>query len=223
MALPEVSPSRHGLPASIQSVRRILKPVGCGLPATTLRDPAVAACVCARGLTVTVCGERELMLAQTTGVRPRQVVLRCGRDPAMIRRAVALGVARFVVSADRHVDLLAAGPPPDKHVFLDELSPVDVGSRRVEVVGMHCDIGTSPAPGQWGAAVERLLGRLASMRGRGPLLGRISLSGGSSETWLGGHTPQLRRMAAEVEDALDDGCARWRLPRPAMVLTPSTG
>lgn len=219
----EVTSSRHRLPASIRSVRRIVKTVGCGLPATTLTDPAVAACVCAHGLTVTVCGEQELMLAQTTGVRPRQVVLRCGGDPDMIRRAAGLGVARFVVSADRHVDVLADGPPPDRHIYLDELSPVIVGGRRVEVVGMHCEVGTSPLPGQWGAAVDRLLGRLALMRERGPVLGRISLSGGSAGTWLGGHTRQLRRMAAEVEDALDDGCARWRLPRPAMVLTPSIG
>ncbi|WNG86502.1 hypothetical protein C6A87_022075 [Mycobacterium sp. ITM-2016-00317] len=49
----EVTPSRHRLPASIRSVRHIVKTVGCGLPAAALRDPAVAAWVCAR---VTWCG-----------------------------------------------------------------------------------------------------------------------------------------------------------------------
>ncbi|KWX65591.1 hypothetical protein [Mycobacterium sp. NAZ190054] len=221
MTLVELSPGRHRLPASVQSVRQILAMAGCGLPAAALHNPAVAVCVRAQGLAVTVCSQDELALAQAGGVRPLQVVLRC-RDSATIRRAAALGVVRFVVSTARHVDVLASCPQSRRHVYLEEGAPVVLGERPPEVVGMHCDISGSPGPDQWGAAAEQLLGRIALMRDGGSTLPRISMSGGSAQIWLGGHTRQLRRIAAAVDEALDDGCARWRLPRPAVALTPLT-
>lgn len=223
MTLVDVPPSRHRLPASVHCVRRILAMAGCGLPAAVLHDPAVAACVRARGLTVTACSAQELETVQAGGVRLRQVVLRCDRHAATIRRAAALGVTRFLVTTDRHVDVLAACPAPTKHVYLDERGPAVLGERRLDVVGVHTDVDVSQDPAQWAAAAERLLNRTALLRDCGLSLTRISLSGGSAGIWLGGHTRQLRRIAAAVDDALDEGCARWRLPRPAVTLTPLTG
>lgn len=222
MTLLDVPSSPHRLPASVHCVRRILAMAGCGLPATVLRDPAVAACVRARGLTVTACGAQELAAVQAGGVRPRQVMLRCDRHAGTIRRAAALGVTRFVVSTERHVGVLATCPEPTKHVYLDERGPAVLGERRLDVVGMHADVDGFGDPAQWGAAAERVLNHTAVLRDCGLNLTRISLSGGSAGIWLGGHTRQLRRIAAAVDDALDEGCARWRLPRPAVVLTPLT-
>jgi hypothetical protein len=212
----------HRLQVAIRSVRRILPMAGCALPAASLRDPVVAAWVRAQGIAVIACDDDDLDRAEAGGVRPIHVVLRCCPTTRTIRRAAALGVARYVVSTDRHVDVLSGCTAPAKHVYLDEQGPVVLGERRLDVVGMHCDVDGSGGPPQWGAATERLLSRMALMRECGLTPTRISLAGGSAATWLSGDAYELAAIAAAVDEALDGGCARWRLPRPAVAMAPLT-
>lgn len=193
---------------------------GCAVPAGALRDPGVAAWVRAHGLAVTVCGGEELDLVESSGVRPIHVVVRCSPVSHTIRRAAELGVVRFVVSTDRHVDVLAGCAAPIRHVYLDDRGPAVLGERRLDVVGMHCDVDDSKGSPEWGVVTERLLSRMALMHTFGLRLTRISLAGGSTETWLAGGTAELKAVASAVDEALDAGCARWRLPRPAVVLAP---
>lgn len=221
MTVLDVPLAPHHLPAAIRSVRRILPMAGCALPATSLRDPGVAAWVRTQGLAVTACGDDELDLIQASGVRPVHVVLRCCPGTQTIRRAAALGVVRYVVSSDRHVDVLSGCAASAKHVYLDEQGPAVVGERRLDVVGMHCDVDGSRGAQEWGTATGRLLSRMALMRECGLTLTRISLTGGSAGTWLAGGAQELSAIAAAIDEALDDGCARWRLPRPAVALAPS--
>lgn len=190
------------------------------MPADALRDPGVAAWVRAQGLAVTACDDEDLDLVERSGVRPIHVVLRSNPVTRTIRRAAALGVVRFVVSTDRHVDVLAGCPAATRHVYLDAQGPAVVGERRLDVVGMHCDVDDSTGVAEWGAVTERLLSRMALMRGFGMELTRLSLAGGSVETWLTGDPGDLRSVATAVDDALDAGCATWRLPRPLVVLAP---
>lgn len=220
MTLVDVPPAGHRLPASMNSVRRILSIAGCGLPAAALGDPAVAACVRAQGVAVAVCGGEELDLARAAGIRPIHVVLRCDRVSDTIRRAAALGVVRFVASTDRHIDVLTECPQPTKHVYLDDRGPAVLGEHRLDVVGIHCDIDDSAGAAEWGAATERVLCRVALLRSCGSNPTRISLAGGAASRWLGGRTGELRAIASAVDDALDEGCARWRMPRPAVMLAP---
>ncbi|MDG4665929.1 hypothetical protein [Mycobacterium sp. 236(2023)] len=220
MTILDVPLAPHRLSASVHSVRRILPMAGCALPAGMLRDPGVAAWVRNHGLAVTVCGEEELDLVQASGIRPIHVVMRCGLATGTVRRAAALGVVRFVVSSDRHVDVLAGCAQPTKHVYLDDRGPAVLGERRLDVVGMHCDVDASRGYPEWGVAAERLLSRMALIQTWGMTLTRISLSGGSAATWLAGDTRELKAISTAVDDALDAGCARWRLPRPAVVLAP---
>ncbi len=220
MTIVDVPPAQHRLSASVYSVRRILPMSGCALPAVALRDPGVAAWVRTHGLAVTVCGDDDLDLVQRSGIRPIHVVLRCGPVTGTIRRATELGVVRFVVSADRQVAVLAGCSRPPTFVYLDDQGPVVLGERRLDVIGLHCDVGDSRGAQGWGVATERLLDRMALMQTCGSQLTRISLAGGSVETWLSGGTDDLRAIASAVDDALDAGCARWRLPRPAVELAP---
>lgn len=210
----------QGLVSSIRLMRRILPMAGCALPVAVLRDPAVAAWVRAQGLAVIVRGEDELDEVGASGVRPVHVVLRCCPQTGTIRRAAALGVVRYVVSDDRHVDALAGCAAPTKHVYLDDQGPAVLGERRLDVVGMHCDVNDSGGAAGWGEAAERLLSRMALMRECGLTLTRISLTGGSAGAWLAGDGRELTALATAVDEALDDGCARWRLPRPAVALAP---
>lgn len=222
MTILDVNVPRHRLPASISSVRRILSMAGCGLPAAALGDPAVAACARAHGIAVTACGDEDLDLVLAAGVRPVHVVLRCNPVSDTIRRAATLGVVRFVVSTDRHVEVLCCSPQPTKHIYLENRASAALCADRLDVVGIHCDVDDPAGAAEWGAAAERLLSRMAQLRSRGSKPARISLAGGAAASWLSGHTARLRAIASAVDDALDEGCARWRLPRPAVVLAPLT-
>lgn len=209
----------HRLPTAIRTARRALPLVGCGLPASALGNPAVAGWVRGHGLVVAVADGGDLDLVRASGVCPTHVVLRCG-DAGTIRRAAASGVQRFVVSEDRHVDVLAGCPASNKHIYVDDRGPAVIGERRLDIVGMHCDVADSDGSAEWGAAAERLLSRLALMRRCGMAPARISLGGGPVGMWLAGGGRQLVAIASAVDDALEEGCVRWRLPRPAVTLMP---
>lgn len=213
-------PHRHRLPVSIRAIRRLLPLAGCGLPAAVLSDPSVADWVRAHGVTVYAGDDDELDLAGRCGVRAAQVVLRCGGAPGPIRGAVALGVNRFVVSTEQHVDVLTACAHQGTFVHVDDAGPEVMGRGCLDVIGLHCDVEASGAL-DWGAAAQRLLGRMAMLRGDGVALTRISLTGGSVAIWIDGDKPELRAIAEAVDDAIDEGCARWRLPRPLVTFAPS--
>lgn len=128
-------------------------------------------------------------------------------------------MARFVVATERHVDTLAMCEQPLIHVYLAERGPAVIGERRLDICGMHCDVDGSGGAPAWGAAADRLLGRIALMRTCGLALTRISLAGGTASPWLSA-SGEVTEIASAVDDALDEGCARWRLPRPAVALAP---
>lgn len=213
-------PQRHRLPVSMRAIRRLLPLAGCGLPAASLSDPSVAAWVRAHGVTVYAGDGDELDLAGQCGVRPAQLVLRCGATDEPIVGALDLGVTRFVVSCEQHVDVLVTCAHHDTYVHVDGECPVVQGRGYLDVIGLHCDVAAS-GPLGWGAAAEVLLGRIAQLRCGGSALTRISLTGGPVALWIDGDKAELKAIAAAVDDAIDEGCARWRLPRPSVTFAPS--
>lgn len=205
----------------MRAIRRVLPWVTCGLPAAVLADPLVGEWVRAHGVTVHACGDSDLDLLWRCGVQPAQVVFRCGLTSASIQGALCSGVNRFVVATERQADVLAGCATRAASVHLDAAAVAVSEHERLDVIGIHCDVDTS-RPGEWGAATEQLMSRIALLRADGPALMRISLVGGSAAAWFEGDKVGLRAIAAAVDDAIDDGCARWRLPRPAVSLAPST-
>ncbi|MGE0221588.1 hypothetical protein [Mycolicibacterium sp.] len=214
MTVLDVPLAPRRLAGSIRAVRRVLPMVGCGVPADALDGEGVAEWVRRHGVTVTACGDDELTQVLGRGVRPEQLVLRCGPRADTARRAVRLGVRRYLVSTERHVDVLADCTSEVVHLYLDELGPAVLGERHLDICGMHCDVDDFD---DWGRATGRLLDRVALMWACGSRLTRISLAGGSASVWLAGGA-ELVQIASAVDAALDDGCARWRLPRPAVAL-----
>lgn len=204
----------------MRAVRRCLPLAGCGLPAAVLSDAAVAAWVRAHGVTVYAGDEDELDLVTRCEVRAAQVVLRCGGAVEPIRGALAVGVHRFVVSTEHHIEILAGCAQADTLVHVDADGPPMTAAGCLDVIGLHCDVPAS-GPLDWCAATQRLLSRMALMRTHGAALTRISLTGGPADIWMQGNKPTLRAIAAAVDDAIDDGCARWRLPRPSVTFAPS--
>jgi diaminopimelate decarboxylase len=185
-----------------------------------LSDPAVAAWVRAHGVTVYADDGHELDLAGRCGVRPSQLVLRCGGGAEPIVGALNRGVSRFVVTCEKHVDVLAACAHHDTYLHVDDECPSVAGEGCLDVIGLHCDVQAS-GPQDWGAAAERLLSRIAQLRTDGSALTRISLTGGPIAVWIDGDRTELRAIAAAVDNAIDEGCARWRIPRPSVTFAPA--
>jgi hypothetical protein len=207
---------------SVELMKAIIPGVGCGVPAGALDDHALAAWVRAHGLTVTAHDDGELDLLRFHGIRPIQVVWRCGVDAQPIRRSLGFGVSRFIVDRPEQMDRLAENGNGTKYIYLDEGSPLVVGDRQLKLIGLHGDIDDSDGTMEWGTAAERLLCRAALLKTCGASIKRITLSGGSSDMWTTDSGEQLAAVASAVDDALREGCARWQLPRPTVSISPST-
>jgi hypothetical protein len=207
---------------SIQLMRGVISSAGYGVPAVALRDRSLAGWVRTRGITVTAHDDDELDLVQYSGIRPTQVVFRCGPMTDSIRRAVNLGVFRFVVCDEHQIARLSQCAQRINYLYLDEHSPLVLGNRLLKVIGLHSDVDDSGGAVEWASVAERLLCRSALLKTCGSPIHRIMLSGGSPELWLNDQEPQLTSIVRAVDEALHEGCERWRLPRPAVTLAPST-
>ena len=203
-------------------MRGVLGGAGYGVPAAALRDRALATWVRTHGITVTAHDEVELDLVQFSGIRPTQVVFRCGAETGSIRRAVNLGVFRFIVSTERQITRLTECAQRTRYVYLDDHSPLVLSSRRLKVIGLHSDVDSSGGAVEWASAAERLLCRSALLKTCGSPVHRIMLSGGPTDIWLNDDVPQLKSIVSAVDDALHEGSQRWQLVRPAVTLAPLT-
>lgn len=211
------------LQTSIQRMRQVIPGAGCGLPAAALHDRAVATWVRDHGLTMTAHNSGELDLVRHHGIRPVQVVFRCGSVSDDMRRAVNLGVSRFVVGTAPQMARLAECAHRTVYVYLDEHAPLVLGDRKLKVIGLHSDVDDDGGAVEWAAAAERLLCRTALLKTCGSSIIRLSLSGGSTLDWLNDQASQVMSIVTAVDDALRQGCGRWHLWRPAVTLSPLTG
>ena len=206
--------------SSIQLVRHVISGAGYGVPAAALSDRSLAAWVCAHGVTVTAKDDDELDLLRYSGIRPTQVVFRCGPDIGSIRRAVNLGVFRFIVRTPSHIARLGECAHRTTYIYLNEQSPLVIADRRLKVIGLHSDVDDSAGTVEWAAAAERLLCRSALLKTCGSPIKRMMLSGGSTDVWSSDRAPHLESIVHAVDDALREGCERWQLTRPAVTLAP---
>lgn len=210
------------LHTSIQLMRAVLTNAACAVPAAALTDPALADWVRTQGVTVTAHDDNELDLLQYIGIRPVQIIFRCGSATTPIRRAVALGVPRFIVATSQQITHVAEGAKDTKYVYLDEHAPLVLGDRRLKVMGLHSDVENAGVATEWACVVERLLARSAVLKTCGSPIKRIALTGGSTAMWLQDSAHQLTSIVSAVDEALRDGSERWHVTRPAATLSPVT-
>ncbi|WUH91718.1 diaminopimelate decarboxylase [Streptomyces sp. NBC_00433] len=98
-----------------------------------------------------------------------------------------------------------------------------VGQPHLELVGLHCHIGsqiTSVRP--YAAAVRRMVGLMAHVRDQhGLVLPQLDIGGGHAIAYRPGDRPlDIRVLAERVRAELADGCAHARLPVPRLTLEP---
>jgi len=90
---------------------------------------------------------------------------------------------------------------------------------RLNLIGLHARVAPEATATAYAAEVTRMIARMAGIRREHDvILTRVSLAGGGLLSDNGAAASDLRGFAEELEDALDDSCARHRFPRPAMIL-----
>ncbi|AQA05143.1 hypothetical protein BVC93_25130 [Mycobacterium sp. MS1601] len=195
---------------------------GCSIPAAALDNRELAAWIRSHGVSVTARDDHDLDLVQFHNIKAVQVVFRCGYGTDVLRRAVAVGASRFIVSSAHHMARISECAHATKYLHLDEAAPLMLGDRRLRVVGLHTDVTEHSDVAGWSSAVQRLLARAAVLNACGATVKRITLSGGPTHMWLGADHPGARAIADAVDRALSDECRNWALPRPAVTLAALT-
>ena len=203
--------------------RKAFRGTAISYPADVLRFEAVAVWAREQGVAIDVTSTDDLGRVRLAGIDASHVVMHCHGDvPVAIGRA---GFSRFVVDSREQIAMLADSPLAKMQpVVLDvarseELDAEVVAHKRLNFVGLHCRAGESDES-QLTEAVVSTIARMSWIRRKHDvLLSRLSLSdvavpGGD------GDPRRLRRFAGVIDQAVEDGCIRFRYPRPALTVSP---
>jgi diaminopimelate decarboxylase len=208
---------------------------GCSItcPAAVLNSSDVADAVRDRGQLVDVRSRAELAFVTVLGVpASRLVVHDDGVTAAPLRCAARVGVGRVVLGCPQQVPVLAQAVARRRQPVLvdtttalaDCTAAAAAAEPRLDLVGLHATLADDVPESAYLGAVAELIARMAHVRHHwGVILVRVSLSGGSVLCDPDAPVGALHRLAAGLEDAFDDACARARFPRPALTLAPRHG
>ena len=208
--------------------RSVFKGSAVSFPAEILRFDAVADWIRRHGIPVDVTCAEELDRVLQAGIAGSHVVMQCAGDAAdPIHHAVIAGVRRFIVDCSEHIAVLEGSFAKKPHPVMLDASSFDrlagdvvAAHTRLNLVGMHCRLGGVDVAGLPEIVVETMATMACFNRKHGVVLSRISV-GDLDLTQIGGTPSGLRRVAEMIDDAVVEGCERFRCPRPALTLSPS--
>lgn len=205
--------------------RSAFKRSAVSFPAELLGFDPAAAWMRRHRVTVDVMTAAELNLALASGIRSAQLVMH-PRNAAAIARAGMGRVARLVIDSDQEAAALARGLQRREHVLVGAGPgmPAVVAEvlryRQLDLIGLHCAADPSHDPIGLGALRSAVVEMAMIRRRHSVLLSRISLAGLDGGLF-GLHPWALRRVADAFGEVLEEQCARYRFPRPALTVTPS--
>jgi hypothetical protein len=208
------------LDASLLSLHRVLPLAGYGVAAAALENPGVAQWVRRHGVTVYAQDASDLEALWHNSIRPVQAIMRCGSTPETIRSAVHAGVSRFIIGSAQEAQLLTQFAHRTKYIYLSAHAPILELHRRLQVIGVHCEVDDSSGHIEWACTAERLLCRMAFLRSCALRPARISLTGCLTQGCGERSAQEMTSIASAVRDALDQGSQRWGLTRPQVLLAP---
>jgi diaminopimelate decarboxylase len=186
-------------------------------PATLLALPVAANWVRDEGCEVDARSPQGISFAMSAGITPRRMIFHCaGATGRTIHDAIGLGVGQFVVDSESAAAMLGACADRPAQVLVDVTSGAPdwlfkavLAEERLLMTGLYSELGY-PVD-----AVLRMLDNVADVRSRyGVPLSRIGV------VMRGGQLTSPQSLADAIGDAIDEGCARYRLPRPALTVFP---
>jgi hypothetical protein len=202
--------------------RALMPGIGIVCPAERLQTAATARWVELHGLAVVAHSSDELALAISSGVAPSRLVVFGDRAQwGPIRCGVNAGVRQFVVDACEQVPILERCTRRRQQVLVDvdtenaaDAIAAICQSDRLELVGLHGQLhARSTGAHQYAGAVAAMTAQMAQLHvRRGRVLSRLSLAG---PVW---NSPRV--VAAVIQTAVEDSCARYHFPRPSLAFTP---
>ena len=194
-------------------------------PAELLGMEPTAAWLRRHRVTVDVRTAAELNLALASGIRSAQLVMH-PRNAAAVASAGMGQASRLVIDSDQQAAALARGARRREHVFvcagpgMPSVIAEVLRHRQLDPIGLHCAADPSQDPIGLGALRSALADMAMIRRGHSVLLSRISLAGMDGGLF-GLHPWALRRVAGALGEVLEEQCARFRFPRPALTVAPS--
>ena len=192
---------------------RVRPAVQIACPAAALRSAEIARRVVDQGMWVDVRSGAELDEVLTASVSPKHIGVHCDdlSSNEMVW-AASLDVGRLVVSSAYQAEMVSCVRGRRPHnVWLQSGSDAAVldGCRGLRLAGLDASCGDCG----YAHAIDALMGESADLRKEtGIIIGHLGISG-----W------QLSSdVVDEVDDAVTEGCIRYRLPRPQVTLCGST-
>lgn len=176
-------------------------------PAVSLRESDVARRVVRSGLLVSAGSGLELDSALAAGVAPGRIGVHCDDlTDDEILQAARIGIGRLVISSAHQADVVSSCSGLGlRGVWLQAGCGVSVlrGRPGLCMTGLeaHCD------GAEHSTVVDSLMGELADIRWNA-LVGRLGISGLHVDP----------DVVDEIDDAVTEGCIRYRLPRPQLTL-----
>lgn len=208
--------------------RKAFRGSATSYPVDALRLAAVADWIRRHGVAVDVTSTEELEYALSAGISPLRIVMhRLDGTAGPIRRAVNAEVGGFVVNSEQQFAILASSTERTQRILVDvtarpadELASAVLLHGRLDLIGLHHRLGDGDND-DVADAVRELIARMAGITHQhGTILTRLSLADFDAVERCG--DPRgLRRLAEAIDDAVEDGCIRYRFPRPALTMSPS--
>ena len=197
--------------------RKAFRDADVACPATLLAIPLAAKWVRQRGCMVDARSPQGIAFAMSVGVAPALVMFHCNSATGRtINDAVGLGIGQFIVDSQSAAVMLGACADRPQHVLVDitcgdtdGLVAAVLAEEQLTLTGFY---GEADNPE---AAVLPILEHMADVRRRrGLLLSRMGVA------VRGEHSTSPESLAEAICDAVEEGCARFRLPRPALTVFP---
>ncbi|WP_082940004.1 hypothetical protein [Mycolicibacterium peregrinum] len=231
-----------------QDYRRAFRTAEVPLPAAVLGNRAVAKWARHQHVSIDVRSGADIAGVVAASIPLSHVtVFADGLRESELHAAANLGFGRIVASTVQQIEILRSvvvqrqnvvirmsdasvttraltGAAPRGFRFDSHESDVAmaavIGHDRLNLVGLHCDIGTGDDDFiSYPAAIGQMIAEMAQVRhDHGVLLTRLGLGCGRiipPATWAA----ELQRIATEIDESLDDACGTLRFPRPLVVLS----
>jgi diaminopimelate decarboxylase len=208
---------RSDVDARCNRWRNAFRDADVAYPATVLAIPVAANWVRERGCEVDAHSPQGIAFAMSAGVAPARVIFHCNNATGRtITDALSVGIGRFIVDSESGVVMLGACADRPHDVLVDVtgggtdgLVAAVLAEHQLALTGFYSEADNAAD------AVLPVFERMADVRSRrGVLVSRMGVA------VRNGRATSPESLAEAIREAVDEGCARFRLPRPSLIVFP---